>query len=141
MWGHFSQGVALGSLSSAPLVLYNLPVARGSLSTAPLVLKNFAVALGSLSAAPLVLKNFGVALGSLSTAPLVLKNFAVARGFHSTAPLVLLCRITNAESIPHIPFIIRDIVAFEECPVFLLECFCAVVFALVGNVLTDSFHI
>jgi hypothetical protein len=99
------------------------------------------VALGWLSDASLVLKDLSVALGCLSDAPLVLKNFAVARGFHSTAPLVLLCRITNAESIPHIPFIIRDIVAFEECPVFFLEGFCAVVFALLGNVLADSFDI
>ncbi len=124
MWGHCSQGVALGSLSAAPLVL-----------------KSFAVALGSLSAAPLVLKSFAVALGVHSTAPLVLKNFAVALGCLSTAPLVLLSRIPNVESIPHIPFIIRDIVAFEECPVFFLEGFCAVVFALLGNVLADSFDI
>ena len=43
--------------------------------------------------------------------------------------------------IPHVSFIERDVVAFEECAVFFLECFRAVVFALVGDVLADGFHI
>ncbi len=71
----------------------------------------------------------------------MLKNSGVALGLRGAAPLVLLQRIPNAESIPNISFIKCDIVAFEKCPVFFLKCFCAVVFALVGNVLADSFHI
>jgi hypothetical protein len=124
MCGHCSQGVALGWLNDAPLVL-----------------KNLGVALGWLSDASLVLKDLSVALGCLSDAPLVLKNLSVAPGCLNTAPLVILRRITNVESIPHIPFIKCDIVPNKECPVFFLEGFCAVVFALLGNVLADCFHI
>ena len=99
------------------------------------------VALGCPNAAPLVLKDLGVALGCPNAAPLVLNTLGVGLGCSNAAPLVLLQQCPNVESIPNIPFIKYDIVPNKKCPVFFVECFCAVVFALVGNVLADSFHI
>jgi len=70
--------------------------------------------------------SWGAAPGCLGVAPLVLKN---------AAPLGLKI------SIPHIPFIKCDVVAFEEGAVFVLEGFFLMMFALVGDVLADGFHV
>ena len=87
------------------------------------------------------LVSWGVAPGWLGVAPLALgmRDPWVVRSALKMCDAAMSSLRTA--SIPHISFIERYIVAFEECPVFLLKGFRPVVFALVGDVLADGFNI